>query len=198
MKNKKKSGATTALTGGTPVTETGGYFHRDRRLCQSKAVTTLPGDQIGYVQPLQLGLGHSDHTLEQVWRDKTHVVYRHFGSHGQFIGWEAILIKVAPARRVFGKDYPQREVYPSNEDFGQYALSVGPQYDLDYAILKAKTLKLKISPGEPATKPIWKQAGNTLQQHPDTTPTETCCHTPLKPNEVIQIIHPRRSLPVES
>src|SRR5437764_484818 len=86
-------------------------------------------DQIGYVQALPVKTGHSGHTLKQAWRDKTHAVYKHCGSHGQFIGWEAILIKVAPACRIFGKDYPEREVYPSNENFGRYALSVGAQYD---------------------------------------------------------------------
>jgi hypothetical protein len=80
---------------------------------------TLPDDQIHYVSPLKLTVRHSDHELKQAWRDKAHAVYQHFGTHGQFIGWEAILIKVAPARRIFGKDYPEREVYPSNEDFGQ-------------------------------------------------------------------------------
>jgi len=110
---------------------------------EESATPTLPTDQIDYVSPLKLTVRHSDHELKQVWRDNTHAVYQHFGSHGQFIGWEAILIKVAPAARIFGKDYPAREVYPSNEGFGRYALSVGARYDLEYVILKAKTLKAK-------------------------------------------------------
>jgi hypothetical protein len=103
---------------------------------------TLPNDQIHYVSPLKLTVSHSDHELRQVWRDETHAVYQHFGSHGQFIGWEAILIKVKPETKIFGKVYPKREVYPGNEDFGRYALSVGAQYDLECVILKAKTLKV--------------------------------------------------------
>lgn len=83
---------------------------------------------------------HSDHELRQVWRDQTHAVYKHFGEHGQFIGWEAIKIKKAKPCFKFGKSYPWRELYPSAEDFGHYALSVGAQYDLDDAIEKAKTL----------------------------------------------------------
>jgi len=156
----KKIGAPTT---GTPKTETCEQSYRDTCTCQAAAIPTLPADQIGYVQALKLKTGHSDHTLEQVWRDETHAVYKHFGSYGQFIGWESILIKVAPAQRIFGKDYPHREVYPSNEDFGHYALSVGAQYDLEYAIEKAKTLKgvtqrqgasQEISPEGPAT-PTW-------------------------------------------
>jgi hypothetical protein len=151
----------------------------NRHNCQGAAeeplLFTLPNDQIrdvkapgaiiaGSVRPLPLQIGHSDHKCQQAWRDETHAVYKHSGSHGQFIGWEVILIKVAPAARIFGKDYPEREVYPSNEDFGRYALSVGAQHDLEYAIGKAKSLKVKngekqgagrllfqqMSPGEPA------------------------------------------------
>ena len=117
---------------------------------------TLPNDQIGdvnapgaiiagSVRSLPLQIGHSDHKCQQTWRDKTHAVYKHFGSYGQFIGWESIRIKVKPEAKIFGKVYPEREVYPGNEDFGRYALSVGTQYDLEYAIEKAKTLKVKNS-----------------------------------------------------
>jgi hypothetical protein len=85
-------------------------------------------------------LCHSDHRLEQVWRDSTHAVYKHFGASGQYIGWEAIKIKRKPAERIFDKDYPERELYPSARDFGRYALSVGAQYDLEHAIEQAKRL----------------------------------------------------------
>jgi hypothetical protein len=148
------------------------------------AVLTRPNDQIHYVLPLKLTLRHSDHELKQAWRDKTHAVYRHFGSRGQFIGWEASLIKVAPARRIFGKDYPEREVYPSNEDFGRYALSVGAQYDLEYAIEKAKTLKVQqMSPGGPA-KTNWNGYGDVLEQKQTQTETKL----KLKQNEIVSSI----------
>jgi hypothetical protein len=96
--------------------------------------------QIADSDRLRLIVGHSDHELRQVWRDEIHAVYEHYGSYGQFIGWEAIRIKKQKARKAFGKSYPNREVYPGAEDFGRYALSVGAQYDLEYAIEKAKTL----------------------------------------------------------
>jgi hypothetical protein len=104
------------------------------------ATLTLGPLQIADTHKLPLILGHSDHGLEQVWRDETHAVYRHYGASGKFIGWEAIKIKKQKARTIFGKDYPNREVYPGNEDFGRYALSIGAQYDLEYAIEKAKSL----------------------------------------------------------
>ncbi len=35
--------------------------------------------------------------------------------------WEVFRIKIAEPSEVFGKKYPKREVYPSNEDFGSIA-----------------------------------------------------------------------------
>lgn len=105
---------------------------------------TLPYDQIDPLNHLPLSLTHSDHRLDQVWRDETHAVYKHFGNRGQFIGWEAIKIKRKPAEVVFEKSYPNREVYPSDAkgsmDFGTIAFSVGAQHDLDYAIERAKRI----------------------------------------------------------
>jgi hypothetical protein len=97
-------------------------------------------DEIALSDLLPLRTGHSDHTLEQVWRNQTHAVYKHFGNRGQFIGWEALRIKREKARTIFGKDYPNREVYPGNEDFGRWAVSVSAQYPLEWAIERAKKL----------------------------------------------------------
>ena len=102
------------------------------------------------VQPLPLEFGHSDHKCVQVWRDETHAVYKHFGAYGQYIGWEAIRIKLRKPEVAFGKSYPWREVYPGNEDFGRYALSVGAQSDLEYAIERAKDLKKRARSSERA------------------------------------------------
>jgi len=35
--------------------------------------------------------------------------------------YEVFKIKVSPPKSMFGKDYPEREVYPGNEDFGVWA-----------------------------------------------------------------------------
>ena len=152
--NQKEIGAGLAA----PQTETCFDNRHDRHNCQGETeeplLFTLPNDQIGErnppgasaghsVRPLPLEISHSDHKCVQVWRDETHAVYKHFGAYGQYIGWEAIRIKLRKPEIAFGKSYPWREVYPGNEDFGTYALSVGAQYDLDYAIEKAKTLKCR-------------------------------------------------------
>jgi hypothetical protein len=100
--------------------------------------------QIDACNLLPITVRHSDHRLEQVWRNETHAVYKHFGATGKFIGWEAIKIKKKKAEDAFGKSYPNREVYPSDSknsmDFGRIAFSVGGQYDLDHAIERAKRI----------------------------------------------------------
>ena len=35
--------------------------------------------------------------------------------------WEVFFIKRAPAELIYDKSYPERETYPSNEDFGKSA-----------------------------------------------------------------------------
>ena len=35
--------------------------------------------------------------------------------------WEVFFIKRAPAELIYDKSYPERELYPSNEDFGKSA-----------------------------------------------------------------------------
>lgn len=143
----KKLEAPNKKLGAPTQTLTSSDNRHNRHNCQGETeeplLFTLPNNQIGDSDKLRLTIGHSDHKLKQVWRNETHVVYKHFGSHGQFIGWEAIKIKKEKARMAFGKYYPNREVYPGAEDFGTYALSVGAQYDLEYAIKKAKTLKCR-------------------------------------------------------
>lgn len=35
--------------------------------------------------------------------------------------YEVFIVKVRKASKVYGKDYPDREIYPGNEEFGQRA-----------------------------------------------------------------------------
>ncbi len=70
------------------------------------------------------------HHYRQVWRDNYAAIYEQRNAFGAFIGYEAIAIKIRPACHAFGKDYPPRELYPCNEDWGKFAVSVS---DLDRA-----------------------------------------------------------------
>ena len=54
-----------------------------------------------------------------------------------YVGYEVMVIHVAPEKDVFGKHYPEREKFPANEDFGYTAWSWST-YDaaqLDYYAL---------------------------------------------------------------
>lgn len=53
--------------------------------------------------------------MKQVWRDKDTAIYAYPG------GYEVIVVKKAPAEFKFGKNYPAREVYPGNEEWGRLA-----------------------------------------------------------------------------
>jgi len=75
------------------------------------------------------------HHYRQVWRDVYAAVYEQQNAFGAFLGYEAIAIKRAGPCHAFGKDYPARELYPCNEDWGKLAISVS---DLDRAMDAAK------------------------------------------------------------
>jgi hypothetical protein len=47
-----------------------------------------------------------------------------------YIGYEVAIVRVAPAKLIFGKEVPRREIYPSSaknsDDWGRFAWSYGP------------------------------------------------------------------------
>jgi len=47
----------------------------------------------------------------------------HLEENSPITGYEVFRIKFGKAESIRGKDYPEREVYPSNEDFGRIAWS---------------------------------------------------------------------------
>ena len=52
----------------------------------------------------------------QIARTEKKAMYK---SDGDF--YEVFIIKVRPKETIFGREYPQREAYPGNEDFGKTA-----------------------------------------------------------------------------
>jgi hypothetical protein len=87
-------------------------------------------------EPLPIELTQNGgHHYRQVWRDDYAAVYEQRNAFGAFLGYEAIAIKRAGPCHAFGKDYPPRELYPCNEDWGKLAISVS---DLDRAMNAAK------------------------------------------------------------
>lgn len=58
----------------------------------------------------------------QVRRDGKRAIFEQ-RRKGTVIAWEVVEIKQLPATTIFGKAYPEREGYPSNEDWGTLAWS---------------------------------------------------------------------------
>lgn len=62
----------------------------------------------------------------QIERNDTAAIYRqHRGSIVSTVAFEVWKIRIAPEGDVFGKHYPEREVPPSNEDFGTWGWTFG-------------------------------------------------------------------------
>jgi hypothetical protein len=70
--------------------------------------------------PLPLILKKNGFTYTQVLREGKSCIY-HQTSGEIPIAFEVFTIKVMLERNVFGKIYPEKEVFPSDEDFGQTA-----------------------------------------------------------------------------
>ena len=151
---QKKSGATTALTGGTPVTETRIHPHRDGRLCQSLAVTTRPSNQNDYVKKgfsrkshsyklLPLEFQSHGFSYRQIAREGDVAIYEQGRQDSDNVCYEVIRIRRVEARTFpSGRSYPAREVYPASETWGTYGFTV---LSKDAAFEKLKQLSL--SPG---------------------------------------------------
>lgn len=54
--------------------------------------------------------------------------------------WEIHEVKVAPAREMFGKEYPEREVLAGNEEFGRRAWACVTQDNADARFAAAGTV----------------------------------------------------------
>jgi|SRR5262245_7150597 len=72
--------------------------------------------------------------MRQVWRDEHTAIYEYFG------GYEVIVIKKMPETEAFGKQYPPREVYPSEEDWGSLAITRPATDSLEYLKERANEL----------------------------------------------------------
>ena len=75
------------------------------------------------------------HHYRQIWRDDYAAVYEQRNAFGAFLGYEAIAIKRQEPCRVFGRQYPAKELYPCSEDWGRLAISTS---DLDRAMDAAR------------------------------------------------------------
>ncbi len=62
--------------------------------------------------------------LKQAKRTEKVALYSvHLSENDNPCGYEVWIINIAPNEKIFGKEYPEREKPPSNEDFGSTAWS---------------------------------------------------------------------------
>ena len=68
-------------------------------------------------------------TLRQLKREGNVAIYDVRNAGNTLYGFEVIIVKVAPAETIMGREYPEREVYPSSrkesDDWGSLAWSFG-------------------------------------------------------------------------
>ena len=62
------------------------------------------------------GIGIPDITAECIERTNKKALYERSDEI-----WEVFKVQISPAAEIFGRQYPRREVYPGNEDFGKTA-----------------------------------------------------------------------------
>lgn len=65
---------------------------------------------------------------EQINRNEFKAQYRQLDKEGNIVGHEVFYIGHAKETEAFGKTFPEREVYPSDNDFGVTAWSTGRFY----------------------------------------------------------------------
>jgi hypothetical protein len=80
--------------------------------------------------------------LRQVWRDENTAIYEYHG------GYEVIVIKKTKAGIVMGKEYPDREVYPADGDWGTKAITRPASDSLDYLKKRARELYRSLIPAQ--------------------------------------------------
>src|SRR6516164_4558516 len=77
------------------------------------------------MRPLEIKLKYQDRTLRQLKREGRVAIYTIHGLGDTLYGYEVVLIQIHPAKEIFGRSYPEREGYPSPEQWGQEAWSYG-------------------------------------------------------------------------
>lgn len=77
------------------------------------------------MQKLPTQFNTSGYSMEQEVRNEHGAVYRQMKG-GRLVSYELIRIQIAKEGEMFGRKYPLREVYPSNEMWGKEAWTLSP------------------------------------------------------------------------
>jgi hypothetical protein len=77
----------------------------------------------GSVSPIGIEFRFGDRFLLRQVRKEGHIALYEKSKDGQPRGFEVVVLRIRPAETLFGRSYPLRESYPSNEDWGIYGWS---------------------------------------------------------------------------
>jgi hypothetical protein len=91
------------------------------------------------MQVLELELKAQNRTLKQLKREGRVAIYELLSRGSLLYGYEVIIVKILSATNIMGRDYPEREGYPANEDWGDLAWSY-PNTALESAIKRFEGL----------------------------------------------------------
>jgi hypothetical protein len=74
---------------------------------------------------LDINIGHDGRQLHQLQRRGNVAIYELRGEYGLLFGYEIIRIRVQKEREIYGNITVEREVYPSDSQFGKMGFSYG-------------------------------------------------------------------------
>lgn len=88
------------------------------------------------MKPLETSFTENQFHFQQVFREKNTAIYERW-KPGSFHHFELIRIKIRPEELIYNVTYPERECYPSSEEWGKNAWTIT---DLEKALTRAKDL----------------------------------------------------------
>jgi len=176
----KKTGASTALTGEAPQTETSRKYHRNdsgrqdqkgqvgsREQQENDSCALRIRKEGRFYKPLPVEFQSRGFNYHQIAREGDMAIYEQRWNDSPNVCYEVVRLRRREAETFpDGRQYPAREVYPSSEQWGQHGWTVLTR---DAAFDK---LTQQISPGQHRQKPILEQSG----QHTATEPNQNTNH----------------------
>jgi hypothetical protein len=75
------------------------------------------------VEQLATEFKAQNRTLKQIKRNGMVALYELYGAQGLLYGFEVAVIRVRKAHEAFGRQFPEMEGYPLNEEWGTYGFS---------------------------------------------------------------------------
>ena len=86
------------------------------------------------IQPIPTEYKQAGHLMRLVKRDGMAAMFQSVDSSY----WEVHRIRIAAARQIFDKSYPEREILAGNEDFGQFGWACSSQTRAEARFSEAK------------------------------------------------------------